>query len=77
MIGSYNGGGGRGGGGGGDNNGSPIDTVFWAPNLTTDPNGKLLVPVKLGAAKTVWRAQVIAVDNETDLGQNNIRIQVK
>jgi uncharacterized protein YfaS (alpha-2-macroglobulin family) len=77
MIGSYNGGGGRGGGGGGDNNGSPIDTVFWAPNLTTDPNGKLLVPVKLGAAKTVWRAQVIAVDNETDLGQNSIRIQVK
>ncbi len=77
MIGSYNYGGRGGGGGGGNNSGSPIDTVFWAPNLTTDPNGKLLVPVKLGSAKTVWRAQVIAVDNETNLGQNNIRIQVK
>jgi uncharacterized protein YfaS (alpha-2-macroglobulin family) len=71
---------GGGGGGGAAMGGSPRsdfpDTAFWAPALTTGPDGKAWVTVPLPDSLTSWRAVVRAVSVDTKAGQAATNVTV-
>ncbi len=66
--------GGRGGGGGGGGGGlqRPVDTLYWKPTLETDENGDATVVIPINGLEGAWRAQAIAVTDQTDVGQSTV-----
>jgi hypothetical protein len=69
------GGGGPGSGaqqGGGGGLQRPVDTLYWKPTLETDENGDATVVIPINGLEGAWRAQAIAVTDQTDVGQSTV-----
>jgi uncharacterized protein YfaS (alpha-2-macroglobulin family) len=62
---------GKGGGGGGQNGSRRLfsDTAYWKGQVTTDANGQAVVAVPLPDNLTTWRLTVLAVTQDTRVGQ--------
>jgi len=75
-VGTFDYGGRGGGGGGGLSPVSPIDTLYWNPNITTDQNGQAIIEIPLKNVETTWNVLVLAATDSTDVGQSDINFVV-
>jgi uncharacterized protein YfaS (alpha-2-macroglobulin family) len=52
------------------------DTAAWVPNVRTGPDGKATVTVDLPDNLTTWRATVVALSDDTDVGMGTGEVVV-
>ncbi len=50
------------------------DTAYWAPNITTDAQGRAVVSIKLPDNLTTWVVRAVGVDAQTRVGEGTVNV---